>query len=242
MSQVTSTFAPPVLIARDVRIEHQERIVLESVNLQVAKGEFVYLIGKTGSGKSSLLKALYADLPFEQGYVVTAGYRLNQLQRQDLPFLRRKIGIVFQDFQLFMDRNVADNLRFVLKAIGWTDKVAISERIEQTLEKVGLKDLLFKMPHQLSGGEQQRLAIARALLNDPIILLADEPTGNLDPTVAYEILDLFVEINQTAGTAMLVATHNHSFLRRYPARVLYCENGKVMDIDRELVLQKMSAT
>lgn len=234
-------FSPPVLITRGVRIQHGERVIFDAVNLEVAKGEFVYLIGKTGSGKSSLLKALYADLPFHEGEVTIAGYRLQHLRRSDLPHLRRKIGIVFQDFQLFMDRNVADNMRFVLKAIGWTDKLAISERVEETLEKVGLRELLFKMPHQLSGGEQQRLAIARALLNDPIIILADEPTGNLDPTVAYEILDVFVEINETAGTAVLMATHNHTFLRKHPARVLYCEDGAVMDIDRESVLRKMSS-
>ncbi|MEM6297628.1 MAG: ATP-binding cassette domain-containing protein [Bacteroidota bacterium] len=232
-------FTPPILIVRDVQIRQQQRIIFENVNLEVAKGEFVYLIGKTGSGKSSLLKTLYADLPFDQGQVTLAGYRLTHLQPTDLPHLRRQIGIIFQDFQLFMDRNVADNLSFVLKAIGWKDKVEISHRIDETLEKVGLKDYRFKMPHQLSGGEQQRLAIARAILNDPMILLADEPTGNLDPTVAFEILDLFVEINES-GTAVLMATHNHSFLRKHPSRVLYCEDGQVMDIDRELVFQKMT--
>ncbi|MGF1532843.1 MAG: cell division ATP-binding protein FtsE [Bernardetiaceae bacterium] len=231
----------PVLLTQDLRIGYEESVVFPSVSLSVAKGEFVYLIGKTGSGKSSLLKALYADLPISEGQVTIAGYRLDDLRAEELPFLRRKIGIVFQDFQLFMDRSVADNLRFVLKAIGWTDKAAIAQRISETLEKVGLGEALFKMPHQLSGGEQQRLSIARALLNDPLILIADEPTGNLDPTVADDILALFVRINQEAQTAVLMATHNHSFLRKHPARVLYCENGQVTDIDRELVLQKMTA-
>ncbi len=234
---MTKSFS--VASMQEVLLAQESRTIFENVNLEVASGEFVYLIGKTGSGKSTILKALYADLPIENGKIVVAGYRVNQLEPAQIPFLRRKIGIVFQDFQLFTDRSVFENLAFVMRATGWTDKIAIQHQIDQILKQVGIDDLIYKMPHQLSGGEQQRVAIARALLNNPLIVLADEPTGNLDPTIASDILNVFVEINKT-GTAVLMATHHHNFLKKHPARVFYCEKGEVKDIDRDLVIQKMT--
>jgi cell division transport system ATP-binding protein len=194
----------------------------------VEQHEFVFLIGRTGSGKSSLLKTLYADLPLKSGLSEVVGYSLSEIKNKEVPFLRRKIGIIFQDFQLFTDRTVHENLSFVLKATGWTDPILIKERIGEVLLQVGLLEALNKMPHQLSGGEQQRIVIARALLNSPSILLADEPTGNLDPDVADGIFKLFQDINKK-GTAILMATHNHELLRKYPYRVLKCEKGKLLD-------------
>jgi cell division transport system ATP-binding protein len=205
-----------------------ENPVLSEVNFSVEQHEFVFLIGRTGSGKSSLLKTLYADLPLQSGLAEVVGYSLSQIKNKEVPFLRRKIGIIFQDFQLFTDRSVHDNLEFVLKATGWTDPLLIKERIGDVLLQVGLLEALNKMPHQLSGGEQQRVVIARALLNNPSILLADEPTGNLDPDVADGIFKLFQDINKK-GTAILMATHNHDLLRKYPYRVLKCEKGKLLD-------------
>jgi cell division transport system ATP-binding protein len=223
----------------DATIAHGQHPVIQHVGFQIAKGEFVYLLGKTGSGKTSLLRALYADLPLINGTGEVAGYTLTNLRRQDMPFLRRKIGIIFQDFQLFNDRTVADNLLFVMKATGWTDRTRMKTRLNEVLMQVGLLSTIHKMPHQLSGGEQQRVAIARALINDPYVLIADEPTGNLDPAVASDILDLFVRIHQ-GGTAVLMATHNHSFLKRFPARVLLCENHTVRDIPREHIIRKIN--
>jgi cell division transport system ATP-binding protein len=194
----------------------------------VEQHEFVFLIGRTGSGKSSLLKTLYADLPLKSGLSEVVGFSLSQIKNKEVPFLRRKIGIIFQDFQLFTDRSVHENLTFVLKATGWTDPILIKERIGEVLLQVGLLEALTKMPHQLSGGEQQRVVIARSLLNNPSILLADEPTGNLDPDVADGIFKLFQDINKK-GTAILMATHNHELLRKYPYRVLKCEKGKLLD-------------
>ena len=188
----------------------------------------VAFCGRTGSGKSSLLKTLYADLPLKSGLSEVVGYSLSEIKNKEVPFLRRKIGIIFQDFQLFTDRTVHENLSFVLKATGWTDPILIKERIGEVLLQVGLLEALNKMPHQLSGGEQQRIVIARALLNNPSILLADEPTGNLDPDVADGIFKLFQDINKK-GTAILMATHNHELLRKYPYRVLKCEKGKLLD-------------
>jgi len=205
-----------------------ETPVLSDVTFSVEQHEFVFLIGRTGSGKSSLLKTLYADLPLKSGLSEVVGYSLSEIKNKEVPFLRRKIGIIFQDFQLFTDRTVHENLSFVLKATGWTDPILIKERIGEVLLQVGLLEALNKMPHQLSGGEQQRIVIARALLNNPSILLADEPTGNLDPDVADGIFKLFQDINKK-GTAILMATHNHELLRKYPYRVLKCENGKLLD-------------
>ncbi|PMD98216.1 phosphonate ABC transporter ATP-binding protein [Siphonobacter sp. BAB-5405] len=207
-----------------------EKQVLENINFAIQKGEFVYLIGRTGSGKSSLLKTLYADLSLVKGSVQIAGYELNSIRRKDIPFLRRKLGIVFQDFQLFMDRNIAQNLEFVLKATGWTDSMKMKTRIAEVLIRVGLSGEMNKMPHQLSGGEQQRVVIARALLNDPEILLADEPTGNLDPEVSEDIMRLFLSINKS-GMSVLMATHDFDLIRKFPQRMLRCENGKVVERD-----------
>lgn len=218
----------PVLSMTQATIFQGEMPVLSDVSFSVEQHEFVFLIGRTGSGKSSLLKTLYADLPLESGLAEVVGYSLTEIKSKDVPFLRRKIGIIFQDFQLFTDRSVYENLAFVLKATGWTDLLLIKERIGDVLLQVGLTDSLQKMPHQLSGGEQQRVVIARALLNNPSILLADEPTGNLDPDVADGIFKLFQDINKK-GTAILMATHNHDLLRKYPYRVLKCEKGKLLD-------------
>jgi cell division transport system ATP-binding protein len=218
----------PVLSMTQATIFQGEMPVLSDVSFSVEQHEFVFLIGRTGSGKSSLLKTLYADLPLESGLAEVVGYSLSTIKNKDVPYLRRKIGIIFQDFQLFTDRSVNENLAFVLKATGWTDPLLIKERIGDVLLQVGLVDALQKMPHQLSGGEQQRVVIARALLNNPSILLADEPTGNLDPDVADGIFKLFQDINKK-GTAILMATHNHELLRKYPYRVLKCEKGKLLD-------------
>jgi len=217
-----------VLSMTQATIFQGEIPVLSDVTFSVEQHEFVFLIGRTGSGKSSLLKTLYADLPLKSGLSEVVGYSLSEIKSKEVPFLRRKIGIIFQDFQLFTDRSVHENLSFVLKATGWTDPILIKERIGEVLLQVGLLEALTKMPHQLSGGEQQRVVIARALLNNPSILLADEPTGNLDPDVADGIFKLFQDINKK-GTAILMATHNHELLRKYPYRVLKCEKGKLLD-------------
>ncbi|EMS35111.1 Cell division transporter, ATP-binding protein FtsE [Mariniradius saccharolyticus AK6] len=206
--------------------------VLQDVNFSIEPDEFVFLIGRTGSGKSSLLKTLYADLPLKMGKAEIVGFHLEKIKRNEVPFLRRKLGIVFQDFQLFPDRTVAENLFFVMRATGWTDREKMKNRMVEVLMRVGLADAATKMPHQLSGGEQQRIVIARALINQPSILLADEPTGNLDPDVADGIFKLFQEINNE-GTAILMATHNHDLLRKYPYRVLKCEKGKLLDSKTE---------
>jgi cell division transport system ATP-binding protein len=218
----------PVVDVNNAYILQEYQTVLGKVNFQIQKGEFVYLIGRTGSGKSSLLKSLYADLPLRAGEMKVAGFRIQKIKRSEIPFLRRKIGIIFQDFQLFPDRNVADNLTFVMRATGWADSAKIKSRLAEVLMRVGLGSIGNKMPHQLSGGEQQRVVIARALLNEPQILFADEPTGNLDPEVSEGILQLFMEINRS-GTAVLMATHNHNFLRQHPARILKCQSGKLLD-------------
>jgi cell division transport system ATP-binding protein len=207
----------------------EDKKVLENVDFTIRQGEFVYLIGRTGSGKSSLLKTLYADLPLLKGRVEIAGFPLMQLPRRDIPFLRRKIGIIFQDFQLFFDRTIDENLTFVMQATGWKDKAAMKHKIAEVLMHVGLSGKNHNYPHQLSGGEQQRIVVARALLNDPEILLADEPTGNLDPRVAEEILQLFLDISHKNRMAILMATHNFNFLEKYPARMLKCEQGMVLD-------------
>jgi cell division transport system ATP-binding protein len=218
----------PIIKVLDACIFQGLTAVLQDVNFTIDKDEFVFLIGRTGSGKSSLLKTLYADLPFKMGHGEIVGFQLEKIKKKEVPYLRRKLGIVFQDFQLFPDRTVADNLFFVMKATGWKDKAKMKNRMIEVLLKVGLGDAATKMPHQLSGGEQQRVVIARALINNPSILLADEPTGNLDPDVADGIFKLFQEINNE-GTAILMATHNHDLLRKYPYRVLKCEKGQLLD-------------
>lgn len=218
-----------VLTLDHADIYQDKKLVLGDVSFQIEKGDFAYLIGRTGSGKTSLLKTLYADLWLQNGKGTVAGYPLESLKPRDIPKLRRNIGIVFQDFQLFFDRSVEDNLRFVLKATGWKNKADINNRIADVLMQVGLGTAQKKMPHQLSGGEQQRVVIARAMLNEPLILIADEPTGNLDPAVADQIMKVFQAINN-AGTAVLMATHNYDLLNKYPARVLRCQDGQVVEL------------
>jgi cell division transport system ATP-binding protein len=218
----------PVITLQNATIYQEGKAVLSNVSFQINKGEFVYIIGRTGSGKTSLLKTLYGDLLYPEGIVNVAGIDLQKMKRKDVPYLRRKIGIIFQDFQLLADRTIAENLYFVLKATGWTSSSIMKQRITDVLMRVGLGFSSAKMPHQLSGGEQQRVVVARALLNEPQLLIADEPTGNLDPEVAESILKLFIEINNS-GTAVLMATHNYDFLRRYPFRVLKIEEDKIVD-------------
>jgi cell division transport system ATP-binding protein len=210
-----------------VSVFQNDNLILANVSLTVIRGEFVYLIGRTGSGKSSLLKTLYAELPVKTGTAGVAGFDLRKIRRKEIPFLRRKLGIVFQDFQLMMDRSVNENLLFVMHATGWKDKHLISKRMKEVLAKVSLETKGNKMPHQLSGGEQQRVAIARALVNDPEIILADEPTGNLDPESSEGIISLMMDISRT-GRAVLMATHNYGMFEKYPARTLKCEQGMVM--------------
>ncbi|OAQ39527.1 phosphonate ABC transporter ATP-binding protein [Pedobacter psychrophilus] len=217
-----------VIKLNNIDIFQQKHLVLSSVNLHVDKGEFVYLIGQTGSGKSSLLKIIYGDLHIQNGDGHAVGYELKNLKDADVPFMRRKLGIVFQDFQLLTDRSIEQNLAFVLKATGWKDKNLIDERIKDVLEKVGLRSKMKKMPHEISGGEQQRVVVARALLNDPELILADEPTGNLDPETSEEIMILLRQISQS-GTAVLMATHDYHIIRTFPSRIIKCENGKVIE-------------
>lgn len=221
-----------VVSVKDATIFQDENPILREVNFTIEKGGFAYLVGKTGSGKSSLLKTLYADLPLTNGDVTVAGFGIRDIASNKVPLLRRKLGIIFQDFQLFNDRTVADNLLFVMKATGWKDNVKMRARLGDVLMQVGLGSVEKKMPHQLSGGEQQRIVIARAMLNEPMILLADEPTGNLDPEVANGIMKIFHQINNS-GTAVLMATHSYGLIKRYPARILKCEDGKVIDSEVE---------
>lgn len=218
----------PVVCIKDASIFQDHNTILGNIGFDIQKGEFVYLVGRTGSGKSSLLKTLYADLPLRLGDVTVAGFKISGIKSTDVPLLRRKLGIIFQDFQLFNDRTVAENLMFVMKATGWRDNVKMRARLAEVLMQVGLGSIEKKMPHQLSGGEQQRVVIARALINEPQILMADEPTGNLDPEVSHGILKIFQQINNS-GTAVLMATHSYGLIKKFPARVLKCEEGKVMD-------------
>ena len=217
-----------VITLENISVFQQKNLILSNVSFQIQKGEFVYLIGKTGSGKSTLLKTLYGALPISQGAGVVCDFDLKKLRVKEIPFLRRKLGIVFQDFQLLTDRTVYDNLLFVLKATGWKNKKLIQERIQDVLEKVGLSTKGRKMPHELSGGEQQRVAVARALLNDPEIILADEPTGNLDPDTSEDIMKILFEISQS-GRAVLMATHDYSLFEKFPSRIIKCENGIIKD-------------
>ncbi len=218
----------PIVHIENANIFQSKNLVLTNVNLEIKKGEFIYLIGKTGSGKSSLLKTIYGDVELLEGKASVAGFELNHMKDKQVPFLRRKLGIVFQDFQLLTDRSVNSNLMFVLQATEWTDKMQMKARIADVLEKVGLATKGFKMPHELSGGEQQRVVIARALLNDPELILADEPTGNLDPETSEEIIRLLLEISNS-GRSVLMATHNYSLMEKFPARIIKCENGKLFD-------------
>lgn len=233
MSETVAYFDDkPVLSVRNACIFQEHKVVLEDVDFSVAKGEFVYLVGRTGSGKSSLMRTIYADLPLKLGEIEVAGFNIKSIKHSETPFLRRRLGIIFQDFQLFADRTVDENLLFVMKATGWKDRSKMRKRLSEVLMRVGLGSSGSKMPHQLSGGEQQRVVIARSLINEPIMLVADEPTGNLDPQVSLGILDLFREINRS-GTTILMATHNYQFIKEYPARVLKCEHTKLLDSEKE---------
>jgi cell division transport system ATP-binding protein len=219
----------PIIEIRHANIYQGDSLVLQDVNLTVNKGEFVYLVGKTGTGKSSLLKTMYGDLTLKEGNGTVAGYDLRQLTWKTVPYLRRSIGVVFQDFQLLTDRNVNENLKFVLRATGWKDDKLMNEKISDVLDKVGLKSKGFKMPFEMSGGEQQRVDIARALLNSPKLILADEPTGNLDPETSDEIMQLLFHISKDFGTAIVMATHDYIVLKKFPARVLRTEHGQITD-------------
>ncbi len=221
--------AEAIIEIQNAHIYQGDNLVLQDVNLRVDKGEFVYLVGKTGTGKSSLLKTLYGELPLKDGEATVVGYALKGMTWKSVPYLRRNLGVVFQDFQLLTDRNVQENLKFVLKATGWKDEKLMNEKIADVLEKVGLKSKGFKMPFEMSGGEQQRVDIARALLNSPKLILADEPTGNLDPETSDEIMNLLFHIAKDYGTAVLMATHDYIVIQKYPARLVKTDNGKVID-------------
>ena len=224
----------PVVRLKDASIFQGNQAVLNSLTFDIEKGDFVFLVGRTGSGKSSLLKTLYADLPLRLGDISVAGFNIRGITSKEIPLLRRKIGIIFQDFQLFPDRTVAENLTFVMRATGWRDSLKMKSRLVDVLMQVGLGSIEKKMPHQLSGGEQQRVVIARALLNEPNILIADEPTGNLDPEVSSGILKVFQQINRS-GTAILMATHSYGLIKKFPNRVLKCEDSKILDSNKELI-------
>lgn len=218
----------PVVHVKGVSVFHDHNTILGDISFDIQKGEFVYMVGRTGSGKSSLLKTLYADLPLRLGEMKVVGFDIRVIKPGQVPLLRRKLGIIFQDFQLFNDRSVGENLMFVMKATGWSDNAKMRARLSEVLMQVGLGSVEKKLPHQLSGGEQQRVVIARALINEPQILIADEPTGNLDPEVSQGIMKIFQQINRS-GTAVLMATHSYGLIKKFPARVLKCEEAKVFD-------------
>ena len=223
-----------ILKLQDVAIFQNENLVLSNVTLEVKKGDFVYVIGKTGSGKSSFMKTIYGDLPLKQGYGSVVDFNLKTLKEKQIPFLRRKLGIVFQDFKLLSDRNINNNLKFVLKATGWSDTSKMNAKIEEVLDKVGMKTKGFKFPHELSGGEQQRIAIARALLNDPELILADEPTGNLDPQTSVEVMRVLQEINKS-GRTIIMATHDYALILKYPHKTIKCDSSKMFEVIQKAV-------
>ena len=218
-----------VLYLRNANIYQENNLILSDVNLEVKEGEFIYIIGKTGSGKSSFMKTLYADLALTEGQGMVVDFDLIKLKEDQIPFLRRKIGIVFQDFKLLPDRSIYENMLFVLKATGWENLSEMNAKIDEVLEKVDMKTFAKKMPHQLSGGEQQRVAIARALLNDPELILADEPTGNLDPQTSMEVMEVLRKINAN-GKTVLIATHDYALLMKYPSKTLKCEGGTIFEV------------
>ena len=219
----------PILQLKDASIFQGESLVLSNVNVEINKGDFVYLIGKTGTGKSSFMKTLYGDLPLTEGEGHIVDFDLKNLKEKDIPFLRRKLGVVFQDFKLLTDRTINNNLTFVLQATGWKDKDKMKTRVEEVLTKVDMKTKGFKFPHELSGGEQQRVAIARALLNDPELILADEPTGNLDPQTSVEVMEVLQDINKN-GNTILMATHDYALLLKYPSKTLKCDENQVYEV------------
>ena len=223
----------PILFLRNVTIYQEEKVILTNVNLEVNQGEFIYLIGKTGSGKSSFMKTLYADLPLTEGQSNIVNFDLATLKEDDIPFLRRKLGIVFQDFKLLPDRSINENMIFVLKATGWVDQNDMQNKIDEVLDKVDMKSFAAKMPHQLSGGEQQRVAIARALLNDPELILADEPTGNLDPQTSIEVMEVLRKIN-ASGKTVIMATHDYALLMKYPSKTLKCEDSNIFEVVQKI--------
>lgn len=214
---------------KNVTLSRDRNAILQDINLKISKGDFVYLIGKVGSGKSTFLKSLYSEIDIDEGSAYIMDYELHNIKSKQIPFLRRKIGIVFQDFQLLLDRSADKNLEFVLKATGWTNKALIAERIREVLQQVGMQNKGYKMPHELSGGEQQRIVIARAMLNSPEIILADEPTGNLDPEMGNTIVQLLQEISKT-GTTVIMSTHNYAIVQKYPGRIVRCENGAMKEV------------
>ena len=224
----------PILFLRNVTIYQEEKVILSNINLEVNHGEFIYIIGKTGSGKSSFMKTLYADLSLIEGQASIVNFDLATLKEDDIPYLRRKIGIVFQDFKLLPDRTVNENMLFVLKATGWTDPIEMQNKIDEVLDKVDMKSFASKMPHQLSGGEQQRVAIARALLNDPELILADEPTGNLDPQTSVEVMEVLRKIN-AAGKTVIMATHDYALLMKFPSKTLKCEDSSIFEVVQKTV-------
>ncbi len=219
---------------KNVNIFQEQNMILKNVSLEVNRGDFIYIIGKTGSGKSSFMKTLYADLPLTEGEGSIVDFDLAKLKEKDIPYLRRKIGIVFQDFKLLPDRSIFENLEFVLKATGWIEKAEMKQKIDEVMEKVGMKSMLHKMPHQLSGGEQQRVAIARALLNDPELILADEPTGNLDPQTSVEVMEVLRKINQN-GKTIIMCTHDYALIMKFPSKTLKCEDSTIFEVVQRTV-------